>query len=71
MIIYWILFENINNRLKKIIMANNRKSVINDNRVEVVQLLWFTVHFVRDMILRNLVDWIERTYEDIVLIIAL
>ena len=29
------IFENINNRLKKIIMASNRKSVVNDNRVEV------------------------------------
>ena len=41
------IFENINNRLKKIIMANNRKSVVNDNRVEVVHPLWFTVPFVR------------------------
>jgi len=42
------IFENINNRLKKIIMASNRKSVINNNRVEAVQSLWFTVPFVRD-----------------------
>ena len=41
------IFENINNRLKKIILANNRKSVVNDNRVEVVHPLWFTVPFVR------------------------
>ena len=31
------IFENINNRLKKIIMASNRKSVVNDNIVEAVQ----------------------------------
>ena len=30
------IFENINNRLKKIIMARNRKSIINDDRVEAV-----------------------------------
>ena len=29
------IFENINNRLKKIIMASNRKSVVNDKRIEV------------------------------------
>jgi len=28
-------------------MASNRKSVVNDNRVEVVQPSWFTVPFVR------------------------
>ena len=41
------IFENINNRLKKIIMVGNRKSVVNDNRVEAVQPSWFTVPFVR------------------------
>jgi len=41
------IFENINNRLKKIIMARNRKSVVNDDTVETVQPSWFTVPFVR------------------------
>ena len=41
------IFENINNRLKKMIMARNRKSIVNDVRVETVQSLWFTVPFVR------------------------
>ena len=41
------IFENINNRLKKIIMASNRKSIVNDNRIEAVQSSWFTVPFVR------------------------
>jgi len=30
------IFQNINNRLKKIIMTKNRKNVVNDNRVEAV-----------------------------------
>ncbi|KYN31624.1 hypothetical protein ALC56_14123 [Trachymyrmex septentrionalis] len=42
-------FENINNCLKKIIIARNRKSVINDNRIEAVQPSRFTVPFVRDI----------------------
>ena len=54
------IFENINNRLKKIIMASNRKSVINNNRVEAVQFLWFTVPFVRDY---WEVDWIASVWE--------
>ena len=41
------IFENINNRLKKIIMVRNRKSVVNDDKVETVQPSWFTVPFVR------------------------
>ena len=44
--IEFYLFENINNRLKKII-TSNRKSVVNDNRIEVMQPLWFTFPFVR------------------------
>jgi len=43
----YIVFENINNRLKKIIMTNNnRKSVVNDNKIEEVQPSWFIVSFV-------------------------
>ncbi|KYQ46149.1 Histone-lysine N-methyltransferase SETMAR [Trachymyrmex zeteki] len=38
---------NISNRLKNIIMVSNRKSVVNDNSVDVVQPSWFTVPFVR------------------------
>ncbi|KYQ46168.1 hypothetical protein ALC60_14832, partial [Trachymyrmex zeteki] len=41
------IFENINNRLKNIIIASNRKSIVNDNSVDVVQPSWFTVPFVR------------------------
>ena len=37
------IFENINNRLKKIIMVENRKSVVNDNRSSAA----FVVPFVR------------------------
>ena len=37
------LFENINNRLKKIIMVENRKSVVNDSRSSAA----FVVPFVR------------------------
>jgi len=46
LIIHCFIFENINN-LKKIIMASNRKSVVNDNRVEAMQFSWFTVPFIR------------------------
>jgi len=42
------IFENINNRLKKIIMTN-RKSVVNDNKIEAVPS-WFIVPFIRDII---------------------
>jgi len=35
--------------LKKIIIASNRKSVVNDNRVEIVQPSWFTIPFVRSI----------------------
>ena len=28
-------------------MASNRKSVVNDNRVEAMQFSWFTVPFIR------------------------
>jgi len=31
------IFENINNRLKKIIMVSNRKSVVKNNRIEAVE----------------------------------
>ncbi|KYN30038.1 hypothetical protein ALC57_00481 [Trachymyrmex cornetzi] len=41
------IFENINNRLKNIIMASNTKRVVSDNSVDVVQPSWFTVPFVR------------------------
>jgi len=50
------IFENINNRednLKEIIMASNRKSIV--NRVEVVQPSWFIVPFIRDII-KKIVD---------------
>ena len=33
------IIENIKNRLKKIIIARNRKSVVNNNRLEAVQPL--------------------------------
>ena len=33
--------------MKKIITARNKKSVVNDNRVEAMQPSWFTVPFVR------------------------
>ncbi|KYN12032.1 hypothetical protein ALC57_15783, partial [Trachymyrmex cornetzi] len=42
-----LIFENINNRLKNIIMASNRKRVVSDNSVDVVQPSWFTVPFIR------------------------
>ena len=48
------IFKNISNRLKNIIMARNRKNVVNDDRVETVQSSWFTVPFV--VLLRSLVD---------------
>ena len=57
------IFENINNRednLKEIIMASNRKSIV--NRVEVVQPSWFTVPFIRDII-KKIVDWIASVWE--------
>ncbi|KYQ47791.1 hypothetical protein ALC60_13177, partial [Trachymyrmex zeteki] len=41
------IFENISNRLKNVIMASNRKNVVRENSVDVVQPSWFTVPFVR------------------------
>ena len=40
------IFENMSNRLKNIIMTSNRKSVVNDNNVDIVQSSWFTVPFI-------------------------
>ena len=31
------IFENINNRLQKIIMVSNRKSIVKNNRIEAVE----------------------------------
>ncbi|XP_018313144.1 uncharacterized protein [Mycetomoellerius zeteki] len=44
------IFENISNRLKNVIMASNRKNVVNDSSIDVAQPSWFTVPFVRGII---------------------
>ena len=58
------IFGNINNCLKKIIMASNRKSIVNNNKVE-VQSSWFTVLFVRGI--TEKLSRLNSEREDIVL----
>ncbi|KYN02856.1 hypothetical protein ALC62_06323 [Cyphomyrmex costatus] len=41
------IFDNINSRLKNIIMARNKRRVTDDHSQDVVQPTWFTVPFVR------------------------